>query len=321
MRTVWAPPRCARCPAVHQSLNPSTIRSVAALQDTAHVMSKVDKLLGEVCASGAASAASGGPAAGTSAAAAAKGVAVGASSAAASLAPEELEARCRLLDRVASEVSRLQFYSAKGDELEFMRQLRPRIKAAAEALQVRCWCMLCGAQLQCMRQLRQSASTVPRGRMRCRFGRCGACCGVKWWNLDGQTLRCSLPRHNTCLRCRLPRCHTGRATWTKRWQPRCRARVQWRCQSACTPTQQSRGRRCGGGGPGLTGGQQTQRQAVAFSGRSRRWLACGAQPRLHSLCEWQVGACMLADAARGRCPPIVGPLPFPPQTGARRRVK
>ncbi|PSC75738.1 conserved oligomeric Golgi complex subunit 2 [Micractinium conductrix] len=105
------------------------------MQDTAHVMSKVDKLLGEVCASGAASAASGGPAAGTSAAAAAKGVAVGASSAAASLAPEELEARCRLLDRVASEVSRLQFYSAKGDELEFMRQLRPRIKAAAEALQ------------------------------------------------------------------------------------------------------------------------------------------------------------------------------------------
>jgi hypothetical protein len=30
-------------------------------------------------------------------------------------APEELEGRCRLLDRVASEVARLQFYVAKGE--------------------------------------------------------------------------------------------------------------------------------------------------------------------------------------------------------------
>lgn len=89
------------------------------LQDTAHVMSKVDKLLGEVGAS------AGGSAAPTGAA----GVAA--------LPPEELEAHCRLLDRVASEVSRLQFYAAKGGELEFMRQLQPRIDGAAATLQVR----------------------------------------------------------------------------------------------------------------------------------------------------------------------------------------
>jgi len=51
------------------------------------VMSKVDKLLGEVRAAGGASEAA---------------------------SPEELESRCRLLDRVASEVSRLQFYAARG---------------------------------------------------------------------------------------------------------------------------------------------------------------------------------------------------------------
>ncbi|PRW51049.1 conserved oligomeric Golgi complex subunit 2 [Chlorella sorokiniana] len=79
------------------------------MQDTAHVMSKVDKLLGEVRAAGGA---------------ASEGV-----------SPEELEARCRLLDRVASEVSRLQFYAARGQELEFMRALQPRIDGAAEQLQ------------------------------------------------------------------------------------------------------------------------------------------------------------------------------------------
>ncbi|EFN56656.1 hypothetical protein CHLNCDRAFT_57543 [Chlorella variabilis] len=78
------------------------------MQDTAHVMSKVDKLLGEVRAAGE----------------------VGGGS------PEELEAHCRLLDRVASEVSRLQFFAARGQELEFMRQLQPRIDGAAEQLQL-----------------------------------------------------------------------------------------------------------------------------------------------------------------------------------------
>lgn len=58
------------------------------MQDTAHVMSKVDKLLGEVRAAGA-------PPADDD-------------------ATEALEAHCRLLDRVASEVSRLQFYAARG---------------------------------------------------------------------------------------------------------------------------------------------------------------------------------------------------------------
>ncbi|KAL4420915.1 hypothetical protein ABPG77_001256 [Micractinium sp. CCAP 211/92] len=86
------------------------------MQDTAHVMSKVDKLLGEVRGS-----------AGGGAAPAGAGVAA--------LPPEDLEAHCRLLDRVASEVSRLQFYAAKGGELEFMRQLQPRIDGAAAALQ------------------------------------------------------------------------------------------------------------------------------------------------------------------------------------------
>lgn len=87
------------------------------MQDTAHVMSKVDKLLGEVAASAGGSAAPTG----------APGVAA--------LPPEELEAHCRLLDRVASEVSRLQFYAVKGGELEFMRQLQPRIDGAAATLQ------------------------------------------------------------------------------------------------------------------------------------------------------------------------------------------
>ncbi|KAL4854271.1 Conserved oligomeric Golgi complex subunit 2 [Chlorella vulgaris] len=78
------------------------------MQDTAHVMSKVDKLLGEVKAAGEVSS---------------------------GCAPEDLEAHCRLLDRVASEVSRLQFYAARGQELELMRQLQPRIDRATAQLQ------------------------------------------------------------------------------------------------------------------------------------------------------------------------------------------
>lgn len=96
---------------------PTSHRLASRVQDTAHVMSKVDKLLGEVRGS-----------AGGGAAPAGAGVAA--------LPPEDLEAHCRLLDRVASEVSRLQFYAAKGGELEFMRQLQPRIDGAAAALQV-----------------------------------------------------------------------------------------------------------------------------------------------------------------------------------------
>ena len=73
---------------------------------------QVEKLLGEVqplnTLSGDTNAASGGPAAAEAAADGQQGVG------AATVPAEALEAQCRLLDRVCSEVSRLNFYAAKG---------------------------------------------------------------------------------------------------------------------------------------------------------------------------------------------------------------
>jgi len=48
---------------------------------------------------------------------------------------EDLEARCRLLDRLCSEVSRLNFFAVKGEELAAVRQMAPRIQRAASNLQ------------------------------------------------------------------------------------------------------------------------------------------------------------------------------------------
>lgn len=49
--------------------------------------------------------------------------------------PEALEGRCRLLDRVCGEVSRLHYYAAKGEDLAFMTAMQPRVDAAMERLQ------------------------------------------------------------------------------------------------------------------------------------------------------------------------------------------
>lgn len=48
---------------------------------------------------------------------------------------EDLEARCRLLDRLCSEVSRLNFFAVKGEELEAVRQMASRIQRATTSLQ------------------------------------------------------------------------------------------------------------------------------------------------------------------------------------------
>jgi len=51
--------------------------------------------------------------------------------------PEALDSRVRLYERVASEVSRLNFHAAKGASLPLVQQLAPRIQAAAAKLKVR----------------------------------------------------------------------------------------------------------------------------------------------------------------------------------------
>ena len=48
---------------------------------------------------------------------------------------EDLEARCRLLDRLCSEVSRLNFFAVKGEDLAAVRQMAPRVHRAASNLQ------------------------------------------------------------------------------------------------------------------------------------------------------------------------------------------
>lgn len=75
------------------------------MQDAAHVMPKVEKLLGEVDS--------------------------------ATPGKEGLDERLRLYDRVASEVSRLQYYEAKGAGIPFLERLKPRMDDARNNLQAR----------------------------------------------------------------------------------------------------------------------------------------------------------------------------------------
>ncbi|CAL8471248.1 g10790 [Coccomyxa elongata] len=82
------------------------------MQDTAHVMSKVEKLLAEIQAM--------------------EGQASGKASA---LKQGSLDARVRMFERLASEVARLNFYAVRGKELQFVEQLEPRMDAAAQKLQ------------------------------------------------------------------------------------------------------------------------------------------------------------------------------------------
>ncbi|KAK2078871.1 hypothetical protein QBZ16_002561 [Prototheca wickerhamii] len=84
----------------------SASRAVLELmQDLAHVLSKIDKLLAEIP-----------PAEG------------GAFLSPAST-PEEVETRCHMLNRVTAEVARVVYLSKKGEDLAFVRALSPRVKA------------------------------------------------------------------------------------------------------------------------------------------------------------------------------------------------
>lgn len=121
-----APSWAYRCGGSRAASTPAVLPAMPALQDTAHVMSKVDKLLGEVRAAGGAGAGAwqggrdGGWEGGREACCLGRCTTVPApppaplAAAGDGSSPEELEAHCRLLDRVASEVSRLQFYAARG---------------------------------------------------------------------------------------------------------------------------------------------------------------------------------------------------------------
>ena len=92
----------------------SASRAVLELmQDLAHVLSKIDKLLAEIP-----------PAEG------------GAFLSPAST-PEEVEARCHMLNRVTAEVARVVYLSKKGEDLAFVRALSPRVKATVDRLQAR----------------------------------------------------------------------------------------------------------------------------------------------------------------------------------------
>ena len=51
-----------------------------------------------------------------------------------SLTSEELDTRTRLYERVASEVSRLRYFLAKGQQLPSLQQLQPRADAAVNRL-------------------------------------------------------------------------------------------------------------------------------------------------------------------------------------------
>lgn len=79
------------------------------MQDTAHVMSKVEKLLAEVDA-------------------------LERQQVGDSLTPEALDTRTRLYERVASEVSRLKYFLAKGQRLPSLQQLQPRADSAIRRL-------------------------------------------------------------------------------------------------------------------------------------------------------------------------------------------
>ncbi|DBB11835.1 TPA: hypothetical protein ACH3X3_005984 [Trebouxia sp. C0006] len=79
------------------------------MQDTAHVMSKVEKLLAEVDA-------------------------LIAQQGHDNLTRDALDSRTRLYERVASEVSRLKYFLAKGDQLPILQQLQPRADSAVKRL-------------------------------------------------------------------------------------------------------------------------------------------------------------------------------------------
>jgi conserved oligomeric Golgi complex subunit 2 len=87
--------------------------TLALMQDASHAATKIDKLLTEVDAST---------------------VHIDDNNSS-KMDDESLEGRCRLLDRVCGEVSRLHFFAAKGEDLAFMKALEPRMEGAAERLQ------------------------------------------------------------------------------------------------------------------------------------------------------------------------------------------
>eukprot|EP00884_Botryococcus_braunii_P005660 jgi/Botrbrau1/15095/Bobra.0255s0008.1 len=101
------------------------------MQDAAHVMSKVEKLLAEV---GVAEAEARSPRAGPSAG---------------------LDARSRMFERLASEISRLSFQVARGKDLLFIQQLQGRMEEAAAQLQV----MLAGGLRDALKTGNVSART------------------------------------------------------------------------------------------------------------------------------------------------------------------
>ncbi|PNH09416.1 Conserved oligomeric Golgi complex subunit 2 [Tetrabaena socialis] len=94
--------------------------------EVSHVAAKVEKLLEEVAAADQGYSASAPAASGTD-----RNAGSGSSSGG------ELVAQCRLLERVAAEVSRLAFLANKGKDLAFVRSLEPRIAAHRSALRGR----------------------------------------------------------------------------------------------------------------------------------------------------------------------------------------
>ncbi|KAL6757491.1 hypothetical protein V8C86DRAFT_2624124 [Haematococcus lacustris] len=127
----------------------ATARSMLELlQELAHVAGKVDKLLAEVAVStsGGSSSSSSPPENGTSHASpsptgstqpvTSNGAGQAAVGTAGQAAPGEadLDARARLLERVAGEVSRLTYQANRGKDLAFVKALEPKIAAARAEL-------------------------------------------------------------------------------------------------------------------------------------------------------------------------------------------
>lgn len=79
------------------------------MQDTAHVMSKVEKLVTEANDAGDVTA----------------------------MSSDDLSNHARLLERVGGEIARLQFFSARGSQLPFMQQLSPRMTRAMTSAETR----------------------------------------------------------------------------------------------------------------------------------------------------------------------------------------
>lgn len=114
------------------------------LQEVVHVAGKVEKLLEEVAAADSGSSGGAGIVAASAGQAGGAGHAGGAdassvpsslgSSSAGQPQQPDLLSHCRLLERVAAEVSRLNFLATRGKELAFVRALEPRIAAYRAAL-------------------------------------------------------------------------------------------------------------------------------------------------------------------------------------------